>query len=169
MAITRNAANPKMHKLIPIVFAGILWPMSPAMADEGPEADIGAIRSARATSNQAIADHDAEAIASFWDKEYVIAISSGDLEYGPEVAKESFAQHFAEIPDVVYVRTPNEIIVSKNYPLAWEQGNWVGTMTNEKGYLKKGGTYASGWRKVDGVWKIRSELFVAIYCEGAGC
>jgi hypothetical protein len=69
----------------------------------------------------------------------------------------------------VYVRTPDEIIVSENYPLAWEQGNWVGTMTNEKGFLKKGGTYASGWRKVGGVWKIRSELFVAIYCEGPGC
>lgn len=70
---------------------------------------------------------------------------------------------------MLYVRTPAEIIVSETYPLAWEQGTWVGTVTNEKDPLRKGGSYASGWRKVDGVWKIRSELFVGLYCEGPGC
>ena len=29
--------------------------------------------------------------------------------------------------------------------------------------------YAAFWRKVDASWKIRSELFLTVGCEGVGC
>jgi hypothetical protein len=54
-------------------------------------------------------------------------------------------------------------------PLAWETGSWVGTWTTPEGPLRTGGRYAASWREVDGEWKIRSELFVTLFCEGEGC
>ena len=133
------------------------------------QTEVEVIQAAREASNQAIAAHDVAALASFWDEEYVIAVSTGAIEHSPEESRVSFAQHFKDFPDVIYVRSPAEIIVSDAYPLAWERGTWVGSMTTENGALRKSGQYASGWRKVDGVWKIRSELFVGITCEGKDC
>jgi ketosteroid isomerase-like protein len=128
-----------------------------------------AIRSLRAASNAAIAAHDAGAVASFFDEDYVITISTGAIERSRRAAAESFAAHFVEFPDVVYVRTPTEIVVSEAYPLAFETGTWVGSRTDANGPLENGGRYTASWRKVDGVWKIHAELFVGLYCRGTDC
>lgn len=127
------------------------------------------IRSLRAASNAAIAAHDAAAVASFFDEDYVITISTGAIERSRQAASESFAAHFARFPDVVYVRTPKEIVVSEAYPLAFESGTWVGSRTDANGPLENGGKYTASWRKVDGTWKIHSELFVGLYCRGEDC
>jgi ketosteroid isomerase-like protein len=131
--------------------------------------ESAAIRSLRAASNAAIAAHDAGAVASFLDEDYVITISTGAIERSRREAVESFAAHFVEFPDVVYVRTPTEIIVSETYPLAFETGTWVGSRTDANGPLENGGRYTASWRKVDGAWKIHAELFVGLYCRGKDC
>lgn len=127
------------------------------------------IRSLRAASNAAIAAHDAGAVASFFDEDYVITISTGAIERSRQAAAESFAAHFDEFPDVVYVRTPVEITVSEAYPLAFESGNWIGSRTDANGLLENGGKYTAAWRKEGGAWKIYSELFVGLYCRGEDC
>jgi hypothetical protein len=76
---------------------------------------------------------------------------------------------FAEFPDVLYVRTPSKIEVSTYLPRAAETGNWVGNWTAEKGRIEVGGSYFASWLKVDGSWKIQSEMFVTMYCSGDGC
>jgi ketosteroid isomerase-like protein len=131
--------------------------------------DADSIRSLRAESNQAIAAHDVDAIISLLDDEYVITASSGDTIQGRAKNAESWTGHFADFPDVVYVRTPAEVNISEAFPVAIETGTWVGSMMTEHGKLEKGGQYTAGWRKVAGVWKIRSELFVALYCHGVDC
>ena len=141
--------------------------VSPLFAGEDGDAD--AIRCVRAESNQAIARHDVEAIVSSLYQEYVITVSTGDILPGREPQAESWSQHFDEFPDVVYVRTPSNVTVSQAYPLAIENGTWVGTMTTQNGALEKGGQYTASWRKADGVWKIYSELFVGLYCHGKDC
>jgi ketosteroid isomerase-like protein len=138
---------------------------SAARADD----DAGTIRILRDQSNEAIARHDAQAIGSFLSDDYVITISTGAIERSREEHVKSFAQHFEEYPDVLYVRTPSLITISEAYPLALEQGTWVGTRTTTNGKLKSGGQYAAAWRKTDQGWKIHSELFVALYCRGADC
>ena len=137
--------------------------------DAGEEGDAGSIRSLRAESNQAIASHDPDAIVSFFDEEYVISVSTGAIELGRDNQARGWAEHFAAYPDVVYVRTPVEITISEAYPVAMETGTWTGRMTTANGLLEKGGQYSAGWRKVDGVWRIRSELFIPLYCRGDGC
>ena len=136
---------------------------SPCRSQPLASEDTDAIRTARAESNRAIARHDVEGIVSFLDVEYVITTGSGVIEGGRDGADESWAQHFVEFPDVVYVRTPSEVTLSSSNPLAVEHGNWVGTRTTPNGVQEKGGQYTASWRKVDGAWKIRSELFVTLY------
>jgi ketosteroid isomerase-like protein len=131
--------------------------------------DEDAIRTSRMKSNVAIARHDVDAIQSFLDADYVITISTGAIERSRDEHGRSFAAHFKEFPDVVYVRTPSKITVSSAYPLAMERGTWVGTRTTRNGKLESGGEYTAAWRKVDGAWKIYSELFVALYCRGVDC
>lgn len=127
------------------------------------------IRNVRAASNAAIARQDAEAIVSFLDSEYQITTSLGQMFQGREGEVDTWNGLFRDRPDVVYVRTPETIAVSADYPLAAESGTWIGTWTAARGLVRTGGTYKAMWRNADGEWKIRSELFVALFCEGDGC
>lgn len=131
--------------------------------------DADAIHSIRMKSNDAIARHDVHALQSFLDEDFVITISTGAIERSRDEHGRSFALHFKQYPDVVYIRTPSEIVLSKAYPLAIEHGAWVGARTGKNGKLENGGQYTAAWKKTDGVWRIYSELFVALYCDGADC
>lgn len=123
----------------------------------------------RSQSNEAIAQHDAAAVGSFLADEFVATISSGAIQPGRKEHVGNFAEHFAQFPDVVYVRTPTTITISKSAPHAIEQGTWVGSRSTANGKLENGGEYTAAWRKTDGGWKIYSELFVALYCRGLDC
>ncbi len=130
---------------------------------------VEAIQTIRMKSNDAIARHDVDALQSFLDEDFVISISTGAIQRSRDEHGRSFALHFDQYPDVVYIRTPSEITLSKAYPLAIEHGTWVGSRTSENGKLENGGQYTAAWRKTDGAWRIYSELFVALYCNGADC
>lgn len=127
------------------------------------------IRVARARYNAAIADHNVPGIVSFLDEEYQITTSLGQLSEGRDDDAAAWKQLFATRKDVLYVRSPESIEVSKDYPLAAEVGTWVGTWTTVDGKVRTGGRFSAMWRKVDGEWKVRSELFVALYCDGTRC
>jgi ketosteroid isomerase-like protein len=126
------------------------------------------IRIERARYNDAIANHDVPGIVSFHDEEYQVTTSLGQLEQGRDDAV-AWEQLIATREDVVYVRSPESIEVSRDYPLAAEVGTWVGTWSTIDGQVRTGGRFSAMWRKVDGDWKVRSELFVALYCEGMRC
>lgn len=127
------------------------------------------IREARAQYNAAIREHDVPGIVSFLDEEYQITTSLGQLSQGRDADAAAWKQLFATREDVVYVRSPESIEVSRDYPLAAEVGTWVGTWTTIDGQVRTGGRFSAMWRKVDGEWKVRSELFVALYCDGMRC
>jgi len=150
-----------------LLMMSALFPCAPGLEAQSPEA-ADAIRALRSASNAAIARHDAEAVLSFLEADYVITDSTGHIERGLEGNAQSWAKHFADFPDVVYVRTPVKVRVSTALPHAMESGTWVGTRT-AGGRQEKGGEYSAVWRKVEGVWKIHSEIFVALYCRGEGC
>ncbi len=145
--------------IVLLVFAGEL-----AASD-----DADTIRELRTQSNAAIARHDVAGIGSFLSKDFVITISTGGIERSRDAHLESFAAHFEEFPDVVYVRTPARIDVSEAFPLAIESGEWKGSRTTENGSYEHGGRYTAAWRKTDRGWKIYSELYVGLYCDGPGC
>lgn len=143
-----------------------LAPLNAMAQDDDAARTIHALRM---QSNEAIARHDTEGIGSFLDEDFVISISVGFIERSKEEHLRSFEQHFAEYPDVIYERTPSSITKSEAFPLAVEQGTWVGTRTTKNVRLEIGGPYTAAWRLTDDGWKIYSELFVALYCHGVDC
>ncbi len=132
--------------------------------------DEETIRKIRAESNAAIRAHDANGIAASFADPYQITTGSGKLYHDtPEEEVILWEELFAENSDVVYVRTPAQIEVSGYLPRAAENGNWVGNWTADKGPVEMGGSYSASWIKINGRWKIQSEMFVTLYCEGDGC
>ncbi len=83
-----------------------------ACEDPAPSnAEADAIRTVRAASNQAIARHDTDAIVSFFDEEYVITTGAGNILPGRNAQAGSWDEHFDEFPDVVYVRSPTDVML----------------------------------------------------------
>ncbi len=143
-------------------FAVSAWPDSASEKDD--------ILKIRAESNEAIRKHDAGGVVASYDQTYQITTGSGMLFHdNPSKEKELWEEIFDQFPDVVYVRTPSRVAVSTYLPRAAESGNWVGNWTSEKGSIEVGGSYSASWLKVDGRWKIQSEMFVTLYCSGDGC
>ncbi len=138
-----------------------------AAAQESP--DETAIRATRSASNEAIARHDLDAFLASIDDPYQGTAGSGWFAADREALRQVIGDQFSRFDDLRYERTPSAIHVSASDPLAWEEGEWLGTWTLSEGEHRSGGRYAAQWRKVDGTWKIHSELFVTMFCEGAGC
>ncbi|HEX9894677.1 MAG TPA: nuclear transport factor 2 family protein, partial [Gemmatimonadales bacterium] len=122
--------------------------MSPLQAQE----DESAIRAARARSNAAIAAHDLDGLARVWMENVHVVTSTGAQEAGRERNRASFAAHFRDRPDVVYVRTPESIDVFAAWDVAAERGRWTGQWTQADGVTRISGTYLAQWRKVKGEW-----------------
>jgi ketosteroid isomerase-like protein len=140
------------------------------LSDNDASADAAHIRVAREGSNQAIANHDAEQIAATLDEDYQLTAGNGDFFHGTPAQKlEAWRDVFSRFDDVIYVRTPDTVEVSRYLPLAFELGNWTGSWSTEHGIKELGGRYSASWRKVSGHWKIRAELFVTLNCSGPDC
>ena len=70
---------------------------------------------------------------------------------------------------LVYQRLTKDVEVSAHWPLAFETGVWEGHQNTATGPVVIGGRYSAQWVKRNGQWLIRSEVFVALTCSGAGC
>lgn len=149
-------------------------PAAPASAtsavDEGSEAR--AIRAARAAQNRAIAALDTAAIASFWTEDVEIRRGLGVLITGRDNYRRLFNPDpgaVARGEELIYQREPASVVVSARWPLAYEEGTWVGHRGSADGPSQIGGRYAAQWVKRGERWFIRGEVYVALTCAGAGC
>lgn len=156
-----------MSRYLWLAFAAAI--VVPASSFAQDSSDGERIRNARAQYNDAIARHDIAAIIAFLDEDYQITTSLGQMARGRDAEAGAWQALFASREDVLYVRSPESVETSSAYPLAAETGTWVGTWTTDSGTVRTGGRYAAMWRRVAGTWKVRSELFVALYCEGERC
>ncbi|MDH4107608.1 MAG: nuclear transport factor 2 family protein [Gammaproteobacteria bacterium] len=145
---------------------GLLCAAMLTVADAGDEQ---LIRAARAESNAAIARHDVDGIIGAMDSDYQVTTSLGVFARGQEEERDVWTSMFASRDGLLYVRNTEAIELSADYPLAAETGRWTGTWQTDDGDVRTGGRYMAMWRKTDGRWKLRSELFVALYCEGRAC
>ena len=114
-------------KVLASLFCLSLAPV--AMSDSASdEESIAAIREA---SNQAISRHDVAGITLSFDAKYQINTGSGNLYHGtPKTEAENWTQHFADLGDVVYVRTPASIrSIAKVLPARSLSSNaWVASI-----------------------------------------
>jgi ketosteroid isomerase-like protein len=126
--------------------------------------DESTIRAARVAQNQAIAAGALDSAATFWVSDVAVTAGLGAILQG----RESYKQAFAHDAGFRYDRSTATIVVSSNWPLAWEQGTWAGFRNGVVPPVIQG-SYSAMWIKDGGRWRIRSELFVAMECASAAC
>jgi ketosteroid isomerase-like protein len=132
------------------------------------------IRDSRAASNQALQMHNAAAFAQVLKDDATVIAASGKVIQGRAVVQEEIESRWKAQPDLVFVRTPTTIEISRSDSAASERGTWTGHATTPAGPADRRGDYLAVWRKTTtsaGLpsWTIASEVFVALDCTGAGC
>jgi ketosteroid isomerase-like protein len=132
-------------------------------------ADRAALRDARIAQNRAIAAGDLDRVASFWTDDVTVRRALGQALSGRAAARQALESPAASGPRLVYQRNATAFDVSGQWPLAFETGRWDGRSGSASGPTVIGGRYSAQWVKRDGRWLIRSEVFVALSCAGAGC
>jgi ketosteroid isomerase-like protein len=141
----------------------------PVRAASSQPVDERAIRDARAAQNRAIAEGDADRAATFWTEDVTIRRALGQDVRGRVAYRQLIAPAGNRDSTLVYQREPTSVEVSDHFPLAFETGAWVGHLGGVGGPAVIGGRYSAQWVKRDGSWLIRSEVFAALSCSGAGC
>lgn len=116
------------------------------------------IKSLRAASNEAIAKHDVNKLATFWTDDIVLVRGNSTHVTGKNIIISDWKKLFQDHPKVSYIRTPSEIVLSTNDTLAWETGTWKAFNS-----YSKGGNYSAMWKKTNIGWKIMAELFVSLF------
>jgi ketosteroid isomerase-like protein len=127
-----------------------------------------AIRDARAFSNRAIAARDLSAYTATITRDFVITTGSG-VSYSRAEFLELWTKQFADPHWQGCVRTTDKVEISASQPAAAESGRFVCRSTDPAKPSAYRGTYTAMWRKEEGHWRTRAELFVTLSCEGEGC
>ncbi|MEA2415626.1 MAG: hypothetical protein QOI58_2283 [Thermoanaerobaculia bacterium] len=132
------------------------------------------IRDSRAASNAALAAHNGAAFAQVLKDDATVVAASGKVTQGRAAIQQGIESRWNSQPDLVFVRTPTSIEISRSDPAASERGTWTGHTTTPAGTADSRGDYLAVWRKTTtsaGLpsWTIASEVFVALDCAGAGC
>ena len=128
-----------------------------AFAQSPKQNDIAIIKAARAAYNKAIVERDTAGITKYWRDDFVEIAGNGSYLVGKDACIADWFNDFSKSPNIIYVRTPQEIIISETDNLAWEKGKW--TATNSP---IKGGNYSAMWRRTENIWKLQAEMFVTL-------
>jgi ketosteroid isomerase-like protein len=131
--------------------------------------DQSAVRTARTAQNQAIAAGDLDRAASFWTEDVTVRRALGQPLSGRDAARKALEAPPEPATRLIYQRLTKDVEVSGTWPLAFETGVWQGHQGSPAGLVVIGGRYSAQWVKRGDRWLIRSEVFVALTCRGAGC
>lgn len=117
--------------------------------------DFDVIQQARLDQNEAIATGNADRAAQYWTDDVTLRRGLGAAVSG----KEAYRSLVAGENSYIYVRIPDEIEVSSDWPLAFESGTWTALRDGNPAIT---GRYSAQWVKENEKWLIRSEIFVAL-------
>jgi ketosteroid isomerase-like protein len=126
------------------------------------------IRTARAIQTKAMADRDFDGAALIWTEDVTMRRALGQAVTGRSEYREMLLSASSGHNPIIYQRMALTVDVSERWPLAYEEGRWSGRVGDANGQPVIAGRYAAQWVKRDGRWLIRSEVFVALTCEGEG-
>ena len=136
-----------------------------ALTQLGGTSAAAAIRAARQAYNAAIARGDADAVAGLLVENYVSVSSIGAQNHGREEARANYAE-IAKLGWSI-IRTPRDVRVNEAWGSAQELGDWV-VKRERPNVATVRGVYAAKWlRTTKGEWRVQSEVFTAMSCEGS--
>lgn len=136
---------------------------SSLMAQRTSKSDKQTIQETRKLSNRALKAHRLADFLSYFTQDLSITSGNGSVVLGKDSLENYLSRVFEEDKDLYFVRTAQRVSVSSTGDRAWEEGKWVGLRPDTLGWQNIGGQYAAMWVKEEGVWKIKSELFVTLY------
>ena len=143
------------------------------LLDFVPARDTGVgereVRAARVAQNAAIAAGDLDAAAAFWTDDVTVRRALGQPLSGRAQARLALEPAVPPAPRILYQRLTRDVVVSAQWPLAFETGTWEGHLQSATGATVIGGRFSAQWVKRDNRWLIRSEVFVALTCSDSGC
>ena len=117
----------------------------------------------RELSNTAFREHRVADIAACMTDDMVITTGEGNVIHGKDSLQNYVKPLFERYKDLYFVRDAGIIKINESGDRAWESGTWKGLRPETPDWTTTGGQYAAMWMKKNGVWKIRSELFVRLY------
>jgi hypothetical protein len=97
----------------------------------------------------------------------LVVRSTGAQVVGREQNQQRMTQQFTNRPDTIYVRQPVAIDVYLPWEMGAERGEWTARWTEPDGVVDTAGTYMAQWRRVNGQWLVRAELYVPTRCSGS--
>jgi len=118
------------------------------------------IRQARANQNRAMCAQDTELAASYWTDDVTLRRGLGSSVIGKEAYRALLDKE-----QLFYVREPEFVEISPDWPLAYESGRWTAHYEGVDGPIAISGRYSAQWVKREEEWLIRSEVFVALSCH----
>lgn len=117
----------------------------------------------RLDSNLAIKNHQIDTVLEYLTDGINIAASNGEIFSGKIAFKNALNNIFSRNPDLYFVRNSEEIILNTEENIAWEKGTWSALRPKTDNWKNYGGNYSAYWVKMNGIWKIKAELFVKIF------
>ncbi|MEE9374095.1 MAG: nuclear transport factor 2 family protein [Saprospiraceae bacterium] len=138
----------------------------PEDVTETPSSDQQLIIDARQLNNDAIARHDAVSVASIYTDNFFILTSTNGIFTGKTEVENIYKSVFNSRDAVVFVRTPLKVIENLDWNMASEYGKWVGTWKVDGLDIEVGGDYYAKWHKIEGLWKLRCEVYTQFECIG---
>ena len=130
-------------------------------------ADKTAIRSARNELNTALEHRDLAVTGKYWLPDAHTTGGGGSLWVGRNKNIEGFSKIFSGPNFVSGCRTPDHIEVATGGPNeAAETGVWEWRERDKGQVLTYRGRYLVMWQKLNGQWRIRSELYATTGCSG---
>lgn len=121
-----------------------------------------AIRMRRATFNRALADADLGAIGPLLAPGAILVTGTDSAVLaGRKAQLLAWKREFAASERILYVRSPETILVSPVEPIAMEHGRWRGSGAGTDLILASG-SYAAKWRRIGAEWVLEAEIYLTL-------
>ena len=132
---------------------------------------VSEIRRLRSENNLAIAHRDGAAMKRAYLPSYkLIRGFGGELLQGPDnLLAELASTDWNDPQHITYRRTPDRIVIASDGRRASETGHWEGLWRSGAPVTRRTGEYLAVWVPTPQGWRLRSESYVALGCEGRGC
>jgi ketosteroid isomerase-like protein len=128
--------------------------------------DQKAIKAAREANNAALKARNAQKVAENYLESFFLLTSTNGFFAGKERVTEIYQSVFNTREAVLFIRTPTAITVNNDWQMASENGQWIGTWIVNGENIRVAGDYYAKWHRIDGIWKLKCEVYTQFMCKG---